>query len=182
MQYENLSQELVDRCLSRGADSAEVLIEEGRQLSIEVRNGEMETIQESSSHGAGFRVFREGKMGFAHSNDLSDASLDKAIESAVNFAQHMTADEHNILPGDPGVTAVEGLFDPDHGRRVHGRQDRHDHRAGAARHGRLPRHGEQRIEVRGGGGIGVPGQLQRPGQELSVRRLQLRGERGGREG
>ena len=113
MQYENLSQELVDRCLSRGADSAEVMIEEGRQLSIEVRNGEMETIQESSSHGAGFRVFREGKMGFAHSNDLSDASLDQAIESAVNFAQHMTADEHNILPSDPGVTPVEGLFDPD---------------------------------------------------------------------
>ncbi len=111
MQYENLSQELVDRCLSKGADSAEVLIEEGRQLSIEVRNGEME-IQESSSHGAGFRVFRQGKMGFAHSNDLSDASLETAIESAVNFAQHMTADEHNILPSDQGATEVEGLYDP----------------------------------------------------------------------
>jgi len=115
MQYENLSQELVDRCLSKGADSAEVLIEEGRQLSIEVRNGEMETIQESTSHGAGFRVFREGKMGFAHSNDLSDASLDQAIESAVNFAGHMTADEHNVLPGDSGITEVEGLYDPDMG-------------------------------------------------------------------
>jgi len=113
MQYENLSQELVDRCLSRGAESAEVFIEEGRQLSIEVRNGEMETIQESTSHGAGFRVFREGKMGFAHSNDLSDASLNQAIESAVNFAAHMTADEHNILPGESGITEVEGLFDPD---------------------------------------------------------------------
>jgi len=113
MQYENLSQELVDRCLSRGADSAEVLMEEGRQLSIEVRNGEMETIQESSSHGAGFRVFRDGKMGFAHSNDLSDTSLNEAISSAVDFSQHMTADEHNILPSTPGITEVEGLYDPD---------------------------------------------------------------------
>jgi len=113
MQYENLSQELVDRCLSRGADSAEVLMEEGRQLSIEVRNGEMETIQESSSHGAGFRVFRDGKMGFAHSNDLSDTSLNEAIASAVDFSQHMTADEHNILPSTPGITEVEGLYDPD---------------------------------------------------------------------
>ena len=51
MQYENLTQELVDRCLNRGADSAEVLLETGRQLSIEVRNGVMETIQESASHG-----------------------------------------------------------------------------------------------------------------------------------
>ena len=111
MQYENLPQELVDRCLGKGADSAEVLVEDGRQLSIEVRNGEMETIQESSSHGAGFRVFREGKMGFSHSNDLSDASLNQAIESAVNFAAHMTADEHNVLPSDTGATEVDGLYD-----------------------------------------------------------------------
>ncbi len=113
MQYENLSQELVDRCLSQGADSAEVLIQTGRQLSIEVRNGAMETVQESASHGAGFRVFRDGKMGFAHSNDLSDASLDQAIASAVGFAGHMTADEHNVLPSTSGVTPVEGLYDPE---------------------------------------------------------------------
>jgi PmbA protein len=115
MQYEDLTQELVDRCLRQGADSAEVLLETGRQLSIEVRNGEMETIQESSSHGVGFRVFREGKMGFAHSNDLSDESLNEAIRSAVEFAGHMTPDDHNILPEDRGVTEVEGLFDPDLG-------------------------------------------------------------------
>jgi len=113
MQYENLSQELVDRCLSRGADAAEVFLQTGRQLSIEVRNGAMETIQESSSHGAGFRVFREGKMGFAHSNDFSDASLDQAIATAVEFAGHMTADEDNVLPGNPGMAQVEGLYDPE---------------------------------------------------------------------
>lgn len=115
MQYENLTQELVDRCLTKSAESAEVYVQEGRQLSVEVRNGEMETIQESSSHGAGFRVFKEGKMGFAHSNDLSDASLDQAIQSAIDFAGHMTADEHNVLPSDPGVTPVEGLFDAELG-------------------------------------------------------------------
>ncbi len=113
MQYENLPQELVDRCLSRGADAAEVLLETSRQLNIEVRNGQIETVQESSSHGVGFRVFKEGKMGFAHSNDLSDASLDQAIAAAVEFAGHMTADEHNVLPGDPAVTPVEGLYDPE---------------------------------------------------------------------
>lgn len=112
MQYENLPQELVDRCLSQGAQSAEVYLQTARQLSIEVRNGELETIQESTSHGVGFRVFREGKMGFSHSNDLSDPALNEAIASAVAFAGHMTADEHNILPEDPGVTEVEGLYDP----------------------------------------------------------------------
>jgi PmbA protein len=115
MQYDDLSSELVDRCLGMGAESAEVLVEEGRQLNMEVRNGVLETIQESASHGAGFRVFKEGKMGFAHSNDLSDGSLNEAIRSAVSFAEHMTPDEHNILPSQQGVTEVEGLFDPDLG-------------------------------------------------------------------
>lgn len=113
MQYENLPQELVDRCLSRGADGAEVFLQTGRRLSIEVRNGAMETIQESSSHGVGFRVFKDEKMGFSHSNDLSDTSVDEAIRSALEFADHMTADEHNVLPGDPAVTEVEGLYDPE---------------------------------------------------------------------
>jgi PmbA protein len=115
MQYDDLSKELVDRCLSMGAESAEVLVEEGRQLSMEVRNGALETIQESQSHGVGFRVFKEGKMGFAHSNDLSDGAVNEAIRSAVSFADHMTPDEHNLLPADEGVTEVEGLFDPDMG-------------------------------------------------------------------
>lgn len=112
MQHENLPQELVDRCLSRGADAAEVLLETSRRLSIEVRNGELETVQESSSHGVGFRVFKDDKMGFAHSNDLSEESLNGAIANAVVFSRYMTADEHNILPNDRGATAVEGLYDP----------------------------------------------------------------------
>lgn len=112
MQHENLPQELVDRCESKGADAAEVLLETSRRLSIEVRNGEMETVQESSSHGVGFRVFKDGKMGFSHSNDLSDESLDEAIASAVTFSRYMTADEHNVLPSETGTTSVEGLYDP----------------------------------------------------------------------
>ena len=112
MQHRNLPQELVDRCQSKGADAAEVLLETSRRLSIEVRNGEVETVQESSSHGVGFRVFKDGKMGFAHSNDLTNESLNGAIDSALTFSRYMTADEHNILPGDTGTTAVSGLYDP----------------------------------------------------------------------
>ncbi len=113
MQYDTLTQELVDRCLRQGADAAEVFLETNRRLSLAVRNGELETVQEWSAHGVGFRVFVEGKMGFAHSNDLSDASVDQAITSAVAFARHMTADEHNLLPDDPEATQVEGLYDED---------------------------------------------------------------------
>ncbi|MFC1545696.1 TldD/PmbA family protein, partial [Gemmatimonadota bacterium] len=112
MEYSRLSEQLVGRCLRKGADAAEIWLETNRSLSLEVRNGEVETIQESSSAGAGFRVFVAGRMAFAHSNDLSNASMDQAMESAIEFAGHLTPDEFNILPADRDITEVEGLFDP----------------------------------------------------------------------
>jgi PmbA protein len=113
MDYKQLAENLVKKCLNKGADAAEVYIESGRNLSIEVRNGEVETVEEAGSHGAGFRVFHKGRMAFASCNDFSDISLDNAISSAVDFAKKTTADPSNVLPDDKGVTAVEGLFDPE---------------------------------------------------------------------
>ena len=72
MDYKTLAEQLVKDCLKKGADAAEVYIETGRNLSIEVRNGEVETIQEAASQGVGFRVFVQGRMAFASSNDFKE--------------------------------------------------------------------------------------------------------------
>lgn len=113
MDFTQLAEDLVKKCRKKGADSAEVYIENERRLSIEVRNGDVETVEEAASHGAGFRVFHKGRMAFASCNDFSDASLEKTIESAVDFAKKTTADVSNVLPDDKGITAVEGLYDPE---------------------------------------------------------------------
>jgi PmbA protein len=110
--YKALAEQLVSTCLKKGADAAEVYLETGRNLSIEVRNGEIETIQEASGFGAGFRVFVKGRMAFSSSNDLGEKALDDAVARAVDFARISTADPANALPEDKGMTAVEGLFDP----------------------------------------------------------------------
>jgi PmbA protein len=109
--HKALTEQLVKGCLKRGADAAEVYIETGRNLSIEVRNGEIETVQEASGAGAGIRVFVKGRMAFASSNDLGEKALDDAVARAVDFARITTADPANILPDDKAVTAVEGLYD-----------------------------------------------------------------------
>jgi len=112
MDYKVLAENLVKQCLNKGADAAEVFIESGRQLTIEVRNGDLETVQETSAHGAGFRVFVKGKMAFSHCNDFNEPALENAVKSAVQFAKHTTADENNVLPDGKGMTEVEGLYDP----------------------------------------------------------------------
>jgi PmbA protein len=112
MDIKNLSQAMVKECLKKGADAAEVYIESGRSLSVEVRNGEIETVEEAASQGAGIRVFLGGRMAFASSNDLAEASLKAALDRAVGFARITTADPNNVLPDDPGSADVAGLYDP----------------------------------------------------------------------
>ncbi len=113
MNYKELSEKLVKRCLKFGADAAEVFLESNRNMRIQVLKGEIETIQEASSLGAGFRVFVGGSMGFSHCNDLSNNSLDSTIRKAIEFARLTTPDENNVLNANTSVTDVDGLFDPE---------------------------------------------------------------------
>ena len=111
MDYKILAEKLVKKCINTGADAAEVYIESGRNLSIEVRNGQVETVTEAASHGVGFRVFVKGKMAFSHCNDFSDKALENAVSNAVVFAGNTTPDENNVLPEDTDISGVEGLYD-----------------------------------------------------------------------
>ena len=112
MDYKALAQQLVRTCTKKGADAAEVYLETGRRLSIDVRNGEIETVEEAASQGVGFRVFVKGRMAFSNCNDLREAALEAAIGRAIEFAGQTTADPNNVLPTETAVTAVDGLYDP----------------------------------------------------------------------
>ncbi len=112
MNYKKLSEKLVQQCLKQGASAAEVYFETSRDLSINVLNGEIETIEEASSAGVGFRVLVNGRMGFSHCNDLTGTSLKNTLKQAIQFAKLTTADENNLLPANQGFTPVDGLYDP----------------------------------------------------------------------
>lgn len=113
MDYKSLAADLVKKCLKKGADAAEVYLQDSRNLRIRVRNGDIETVQEAASHGVGFRIFKSGRMAFSSCNDLSEKALNSAIASAVEFAKKTTPDENNVLPDNQGYTEIEGLYDPE---------------------------------------------------------------------
>ncbi len=112
MQYDKLTEQLVDKCLDRGADAAEAYIEFKSELDIEVRNGAVESTQEAMTHGVGIRVFVKGSMAFASSNDFSENALETTIKSAVAFAKKTTAADYNVLPQHIERSDVSGLYDP----------------------------------------------------------------------
>ncbi len=112
MDIKGIAEQLVKYSLKKGADAAEVYIETGRNLSLDVRKGDIETVQEASAAGAGVRVFVKGRMAFASSNDLGAKALEDAAGRAVEFARVTTSDPNNVLPDSAGTTAVGGLYDP----------------------------------------------------------------------
>jgi PmbA protein len=112
MDYQALAVQLVKSAVSQGADAAEVQLTSGRSLNIAVRNGDVETVQEAATQGVTFRVFVQGRMASSNSNSLEDGSLKQALARAVEFAKVTTADPNNVLPADPRVTSVDGLYDP----------------------------------------------------------------------
>jgi PmbA protein len=111
MNFLQLAEKLVKKSQSLGADSSEVYLETNRKLSIQVLNSEIDTIEEASSQGAGFRVFVGGRMGFSHCNDFNEKSLEDTISRAIAFAKLSTPDENNVLTNDNDVSVVEDLYD-----------------------------------------------------------------------
>ncbi|MBN2416900.1 TldD/PmbA family protein [bacterium] len=112
MDYRLFVEKAVRAAVKKGADAAEVYLETGRDLSVEVRNGDVETVQEAASQGVGVRVFVRGAMAFAHSNDVSEAACNSALDRAVDMARITTPDEYNVLPAPADAGTVEGLYDP----------------------------------------------------------------------
>ena len=115
MDYSSLAEKLVSKALSAGADAAEIYISAGRNLSVNILNNEIETIEESDSAGVGVRVIVGGSLGFSYSNSLDIKALEDTIAMAVKFARLTTPDDNNVLPELTGETVVEGLFDPEIG-------------------------------------------------------------------
>ncbi len=113
MDHKSLAEQMVKLSLDKGADAAEAYIEAGRELNIEVRDGKIETVQESSSRGAGLRVFMNGRMAFASSNDFMESAVEDTVSSAVRMARVTSADENNVLPDDRELSEIEGLYDPE---------------------------------------------------------------------
>ncbi|MBC7363265.1 MAG: TldD/PmbA family protein [Candidatus Aminicenantes bacterium] len=112
MDFKNIAEQVIKEARKKGADQAEVYLVKSRQLSLEVRNGEIESVQEASSYGLGLRLIKDKKLGFAYINDFRKESLNEVISRALELARAVSADENNVLPVDTGITEVKGLYDP----------------------------------------------------------------------
>lgn len=106
----------VELAVKAGATGAECTIEEGNEFSAAVRMGEVESVKEAGSRGAGIRVLLGKKSGSAYTSDLTDEGIAAMVHQAVEIAAITSEDPYAGLPEDYEFGCLEGdlqLFHPD---------------------------------------------------------------------
>ena len=111
----DLARRIVAEAGRRGASAAECFIRQGRELSVTVRKGEVESIKQSEGNALGIRVFRGRRAGITYSSDLGWPAVERMIGSALAIADTASEDPFAGLPAPEDQGMIEGelqLYSP----------------------------------------------------------------------
>jgi PmbA protein len=96
----DLGRSVVERAIGGGADVAEAGVHSGSHLSVKVRMGEPELVEEAGSRALGLRVMVGQRVASTYTSDLSEAGQRTLIEDALELARLSESDEF-AGPPDP---------------------------------------------------------------------------------
>lgn len=97
-QFKQITQDMLRIARDKGATDAAVEVSEGGGLSISVRKGKVETIEQNRDKGIGITVYIGKKRGNASTSDFSMKSLEDTVEAAYNIARFTAEDDCAGLP------------------------------------------------------------------------------------
>jgi PmbA protein len=107
---------LVERARRGGADVAEVIARSGSELSVRVRLGDTELVEEAGHRAVGMRVMKGKRVALTSTSDLTPAGLDRFIADALELAD-LSQEDPFAGPADPRELTKApfpelDLFDP----------------------------------------------------------------------
>ena len=101
-QLKQIARDVLRFAKEKGASDAAVEISEGQGLSVTVRKGQIETIEQNKDKGIGVTVYlgrdRAIRRGNASTSDFSTQSLKDTVEAAYNIARFTAEDDCAGLP------------------------------------------------------------------------------------
>jgi PmbA protein len=98
MSYKDNAEKVVKEALTLGVDEAEAFMESSREFELEVRNGDVETVKQSATKGIGLTVYKDKKLGFSYTSDLSAESLKEFTKRTIQLAEVADPKPWNGLP------------------------------------------------------------------------------------
>jgi len=95
---ESLATDVVARAVKAGASDAEAVVREGDQFNVNVRMGEVETLEDSGSRGLGLRVFLGKRSASSSTSDLTPDGIRRLVDGALALAKVTEEDPYTGLP------------------------------------------------------------------------------------
>ena len=94
----DLASHMVRFSQKEGATATEIVIREGNGLSVKVRLGKTESVEESNDRALGIRVFCDQKCAVSYTSDLRKPQLESFVKKTIEVAQFSEKDKFNTLP------------------------------------------------------------------------------------
>lgn len=99
-QFESLVSHAIDYAKTLGATDSVAEVSEGQGLSVNVRKGKLETVEQTRDRSLSVTVFAGQRRGSASTSDFSDSALKQTVEAAWHIARFTAEDPAAGLP-DP---------------------------------------------------------------------------------
>ncbi len=100
-----LVQDLLRTARQRGASAGDALLVDNESFEVQVRLGEVDTVQQSHQKRLGLRLFFGQRSATTSTSDLSEASLRQLLDDTCALAQAMAEDPQAGLPSPEETTA-----------------------------------------------------------------------------
>jgi PmbA protein len=99
-ELEDVAQRAVRQALEQGATDAECTIAQGDEFSVNIRKGEVESLKEAGSRGAGIRVLIGKRSASSYTSDLTAEGVETMVRAALQIAEIASDDPFTGLPED----------------------------------------------------------------------------------
>ena len=93
----DFARKCVTQAKSKGVSQSEAFCTWGREFFVSARNGETENLKQSTSTGVGFRVIKDGKLGFGFTSDISIDAVETFVEKIIALSVETASDKNNLL-------------------------------------------------------------------------------------
>ncbi|UCD84762.1 MAG: TldD/PmbA family protein [Deltaproteobacteria bacterium] len=98
MKPEEVFNKVTKELKARAVEGYEIYLAKSRNLAIEVRKAEIESLKSAETMGVSLRVLRGRSLGFSYSTELNNQSLKKMVSNAVEGSEQVSSDPHLEFP------------------------------------------------------------------------------------
>ena len=118
MNIQDKAEKVLDLVRSAGA-AGDLIVDEGKSLSLKARDGELEEYKVSSSQVFGLRVIKDSRVGTAYSEASDSDALASMVDQALVNASFAAVEAHEkILPNTDSLSTDDALLHPEDGTEI----------------------------------------------------------------